>query len=218
MCIAHIHVAVFNVIDIGRIGPPFNLMVPVCNTQAGFYRAVFSLYWFLIVYALCPPMFMFIFGVLTIFNIRQQHRRIWSTNPTAITRPRKRKYRQMLVMLSVQCIVLIILTTPLALQRIYNVSTASQQKSNAQRAIDQLFLTFVISLAFLGHASNFYLFTLTSSIFRKELIKLIDKVPKCNYFDDGSIIQVISNQVVIREQQQVAPANENIDHDSNDDL
>ncbi|CAF1235038.1 unnamed protein product [Adineta steineri] len=194
MFLIHIHVAVYNIVGTGRTPIPFNQVSPICTIASGFYTT-FSLYWFLIVYALCPPVLMLIFGSLTLSNIHKHRRQIRPNLSEINNRKREKISRQMLIMLIVQCTFITICTIPLALQRIYGSNTSSQQKSITQKTLDQLFLTIAVSLGLVGHSLTFYIFTLSGAMFRDEVKKLIMKIPGCRRIFTATGTQVKTNRI-----------------------
>ncbi|CAF0951306.1 unnamed protein product [Adineta steineri] len=194
MFLIHIHVAVYNIIGIGRTPIPFNQVQSVCYTVSGFYT-IFGIYWFFIVYAICPPVLMLVFGSLTLFNIHQRRKQILPNTSEVSNRNREKTSRQMLIMLIVQCVFMTVCTTPLAIQRIYLNITSTQQKSLTQKTLDQLYSTIVIFLGFVGHSLTFYIFTLSGSVFRDEVKKLITKVPGCKRIFATMRIQATTNGI-----------------------
>ncbi|CAF1199470.1 unnamed protein product [Adineta steineri] len=126
-----------------------------CNT--------FNTYSLLIFYGLLPPMCMFLFGWMTIQHVR--HR--------PINRAINIKDRQLTVMLIVQVLLFQILSLPISIQRIYALITTNESKSVNRIQIENFILQFVNYAAFTNTTTSFYMFTLTSPLFRKELKSLL---------------------------------------------
>ncbi|CAF1302344.1 unnamed protein product [Didymodactylos carnosus] len=126
--------------------------------------------------SLLPPLLMLIFGLLTVRNVRSIARRIVpSTTTTTIGVPSrmKNKDRQLTVMLIVQVAFITIISLPFSVDRIYAVLTISLVKSNERQDIENFLYTLLNLVQFINSATSFYLFTLTGTIFRQELKRLI---------------------------------------------
>ncbi|CAF1468139.1 unnamed protein product [Adineta steineri] len=134
-----------------------------CSTVSRFC-SVWNDYNLLITFSLLPPILMFIFGWLTIRNVRT----------TGHLRPQTSvKDRQLTTMLLIQVISTAILTLPISIQKLYSEITLNQVKSQQSKLIESFFATFVVLLALMNTSTSFYLFTLTGKIFRKELKNII---------------------------------------------
>ncbi|UJR24101.1 hypothetical protein I4U23_027068 [Adineta vaga] len=95
----------------------------------------------------------------------------------------QKRDRQALRMLFVQIIVFILITTPWMIYSINNIiSSFIQNKTSDRIAIENFITTIAGALAFLFPSLSFYLYTLTSSMFRDELISLIKHLFCCKYF------------------------------------
>jgi len=129
--------------------------IPLCNSFNNFSLLIF--------YSLLPPISMFILGLMTIRHVNNERIRQIIT----------RRDRQLTVLLIVQVLCFIILSLPLAIQRIYNQFTMYQVKSQERIQLETLFSTLFSFLILTNSATSFYLFTLTSKLFRKELKALL---------------------------------------------
>ncbi|CAF2142228.1 unnamed protein product [Rotaria magnacalcarata] len=128
---------------------------PFCNT--------FNNFNLLISYSLLPPIFMFILGWMTIRHVR--HRQIHRQSSS--------KNRQLTILLIVQVLCVTFLSLPFSVQRIYLQFTINQMKSSQRIEIEN-FLGTVATLIILSNTTmSFYMFTLTSQVFRKELKPLL---------------------------------------------
>ncbi|CAF1018690.1 unnamed protein product [Adineta steineri] len=134
-----------------------------CSTVSRFC-GVWNDYNLLITFSLLPPALMFIFGWLTIRNVRTTGHLRRETNV---------KDRQLTTMLLIQVISTAILTLPISIQKLYSEITLNQTKSQESKLIENFFATYVVLLALMNTSTSFYLFTLTGKIFRKELKDLI---------------------------------------------
>jgi hypothetical protein len=148
------------------------LLAANCYASTPFCR-IFNDFNLLITYSLCPPILMFILGYMTIRNARLgQHLR----------RERNVKDRQLTAMLIIQVICISILSMPISIQKIYSELTSYQIKNAKRVLIENILATFVVLLALMNTSTSFYLFTLTGSVFRKEL--------KCFFFSNRRLSEV----------------------------
>ena len=125
------------------------------------------------------PIGMIICAILTIQNIKQlQHR---AKNGINVNEPTvqpntasKKKYdQQFILMMLIQQVVYVITNLPLASYLLYVAFTVYSVKSNVQTALDSLYMTVAFLLTYFNFAGTFYLYVLTSSIFRKDLKQLL---------------------------------------------
>jgi hypothetical protein len=175
--IGYIHVPIFFKIDIIAA-----TQKPTCYSRGplGTYRTI--LYYFdLIVYGLSPSLFMLIFGLLTLRNVKQSKRLIVMpvTNLLTKTNQINRKtnnhmLRMLIVQVLVYCVTGLIFSSTIIYSSI-NPPTYAFQVSQ-----------YNIIYALAGMGSNigpclsFYLFTLSSGLFRKELKNLFCKGNRIN--------------------------------------
>ena len=131
-----------------------------------------------------PILLMFIFGLMTINNIRQSRNHIQPQGMSIETRTRlslgnqpqslkKTDYR-LLIMLLVQILLLCIFGLPLGIQKLYATITTNRPPSNVQTAIDNFIYNFVLLLNFLANGMPFYIYTLAGgNVFRKALFNIV---------------------------------------------
>ncbi|CAF0728543.1 unnamed protein product [Adineta steineri] len=137
---------------------------------------------------LCPLLVMFIFGLLTISNIRQMHsmtssqsklidvnennkKTLKSTNP--LRGRRKRIDRYLRHVLFVQIIFLTMLTIPQVIEKLYTTLTMNQMKSSLNLSIEEFIYNFVLLLTYLASGMPFYIYTLSGgNTFRNALMNL----------------------------------------------
>jgi hypothetical protein len=106
------------------------------------------------------------------FNIGQQER----INDREYLQ--RKRDQQDLVMLFAQIFVFITLTTPWVIFSIYNaISLGVPNKSADRLAIERFLLDLVGVVILLFPTASFYLYTLTSSMFRKELLIMLRSIP-----------------------------------------
>jgi hypothetical protein len=148
-----------------------NQVTSACIGPQGIYRTFANL-WHAVLYSVCPAFVMFIFGLLTLINIRRRRRQI---APRVVdTRPMTRRSdNELLRMLTVQVLIIMLSTFPYPVYQAYASTTVNIVKSQLRIAEDRMGSQIVAGTAYVAHASGFYLFTLTGTIFRKELIKIL---------------------------------------------
>ena len=136
--LVHIHVLIY--VNIIQIAPN----VYLCTFQPGIYTTIISIY-ILLVYGLVPPLFLTIFGLWTVKNVRQLRPAVVPTHQlnsgvTGVARAHtiQSKDRQLIRMLLTDIIVYIVLRTPFAIYYIYQQITQYQVKSDEQVMIEQL--------------------------------------------------------------------------------
>ncbi|CAF5096931.1 unnamed protein product [Rotaria sp. Silwood1] len=128
---------------------------PFCNTFNNFNLLIF--------YSLLPSIFMFTLGWITIRNVR--HRPFYRRSTL--------KDRQLTIMLIVQVFCVAFLSLPVSIQKLYAQFTVNQMKSS-ERMQTENFLATIVNLIGLSNAStSFYMFTLSSRVFRKQLKSLL---------------------------------------------
>ena len=169
--VAYFHVPLYHAI---------NIQQRLCFPIPGVYQTFFGI-WNLIVFSVGPPTLMLLFGLFTIRHIRQSVSRIapmnaqTSTQATALPKHRKRTDRQLIRMLLVQCVVFTVTASPTSVQYIYTSIRANMIVDNLQRAKDNLFYNIAGFVSWTGPCTSFYLFTLSSKLFRHELVRLFTR-------------------------------------------
>ncbi len=141
---------------------------------------------------LCPLLIMFLFGLLTISNIRQtysaksskrkvfeeRHEKKKSLSLTHSQRKRwKRIDRYLRHVLFIQIIFLTILTIPQVIEKFYITLTINTKKSLLHMTIDKFIYNFVLLLTYLASGMPFYIYTLSGgSIFRITLLNFLQTI------------------------------------------
>ncbi|UJR12765.1 hypothetical protein I4U23_016939 [Adineta vaga] len=147
----------------------------MCSAIRGIYQAFIGI-WTLIAYSIGPPIVMLYFGLGTIQHIRQSIRRS-GINPNPILnqnqqqRP-KRTDRQLMQMMFVQCIIFILTASLPAIQYIYSSIRSNLMIDDLQSAKDSAFTYCSGFISLTVPCLSFYLFTLSSKLFRSEFMKL----------------------------------------------
>jgi hypothetical protein len=156
--LAYSHVPVF-----------YEILLPrrTCSLENGIYN-IFLGIWHLITYGTGPPLLMLIFSLLTIRHVR--HRRVIPvTNQLNTGDGNSARDRHLFRMVFVQCLVVGLTTSSYAMSQWYMTLTAYEVKTNLQLARDNLLANLVGSISTAGHSTTFFVFTLTSKMFREQL-------------------------------------------------
>ena len=170
MIVIYIHYLIYY--EIGLAPDQFGRLTPTCIAQRGVYRT-FAPLWNMVWYALLPTFLMLIFGLLTIANVRQSHRHVAPQNRQDQTQIRRNRLNnQLLKMLLVQVITILVTIAPFIVYRL-RASLTSNVKSEYQLAQENLFLQTATVVSLISPSISFYLFTLSGTIFRRELLRIL---------------------------------------------
>lgn len=170
--LAYFHVPIYHAI---------NVQQRLCFPIAGFYQKFLGV-WNLVVFSVGPPMLMLVFGFLTVRHIRHSLGRIAPAVSQATTgatvapdarRRGKSADRQLIQMLLFQCCLFAITASPTSVQYIYTSIRETMVVDNLQRAKDNFFYTIAGFVSLTGPCTSFYLFTLSSKLFRHEAMRLL---------------------------------------------
>ncbi|CAF1518989.1 unnamed protein product [Adineta steineri] len=161
--------------EITNVPDRFGNIVPICNAQKGIYRTFLS-FWYMALYSLCPSLLMLLFGILTLNNLRQ-HRQIVPTT-SGTNQIVRRTDNQLLRMLIAQVLMIIIATLPYSIYQLYTAFTSNVVKDILRIAQENLAARITGPLINFAHTTSFYLYTLTGTVFRKELRKIMQQ---CRY-------------------------------------
>jgi hypothetical protein len=118
---------------------------------------------------------MVIFGLCTINNIHQTCR---ITPAIASNTPRRTKKtdNNLTKILFLQVILLTIFNIPQAIQKFYLTYTFYQSKSLIRVAIENLIFNIVLLCTYIPNCIPFYLYILTSELFRKTFFQFIQTI------------------------------------------
>ncbi|CAF0854542.1 unnamed protein product [Adineta steineri] len=144
--------------------------VPNCISNNDIHR-VFLAIWYMTLYSLCPSFLMILFGFLTLNNIRQRRQAV--ARVTKNDRITRRTDSQLLSMLAAQVFVIVITTLPQSIIQLYVTFTANVVKDKLRLAQENLASKTLGGMTFFAHSSSFYFFTLSGTVFRKELQKFL---------------------------------------------
>ena len=169
-------------------GSSCNLINNTCNI----INSVFAF----VLQAIGPPIFMLVFGIGTYNHIRiaRQQRAVPiematvrsnanSGDHTGNNNQNNRKNQHgrnnqnnnVLLMLCVQVILLILFSLPLLVFKIYSSVPVYFVKSSTQISIENLLLNLAVWLNLFDKIFSFYIYTLVSGFFRRELAKMFTK-------------------------------------------
>ncbi|UJR18472.1 hypothetical protein I4U23_005378 [Adineta vaga] len=144
----------------------------LCFTIQGVYQTFASI-WLFIIYSIGPSIAMFLFGMLTIRNIRKSMRRIGVTDTqTQPKRNRKTTDRQLTQMMFGQCIMYLVTTLPYSIINIYLTFDSSMKSNALQTAKFNMLLSISGFISLFVPCASFYMFILSSKGFRNELFQL----------------------------------------------
>jgi hypothetical protein len=167
--ILYFHMLVYY--EIANVTNQFGSITPQCNPQNGIYRTFFG-FWHLIFTSLFPSFLMLLFGFLTLKNVRQRRQLVQRAGENRVIR---RTDSQLLRMLAAQVLVIIITTLPFCVYQLYISFTSSFTKSTLKIAQDNLAGQVTGIVTYFAHSSSFYLYTLSGTIFRKEVVKIFGR-------------------------------------------
>lgn len=184
LSIVYIHYLIY--FEIGLAPDQFGRLTPTCVARRGPYRT-FAPLWNLVWYALLPSCLMFFFGFLTMANIRQTGRQIAPQNDQRQLK-RNRINTQLLKMLFIQVVSIMLTILPFIVYRLRASLTSNSIKSQYEVAQDNFFLQVATVISLISHSISCYLFTLSSTIFRRELIQILSKCARIplNHPQNGS--------------------------------
>ncbi len=157
-CVLYLHMAIFYKMIIS--GTSIS-----CSATSGVYTVFYRIF-YLVIYCLLPSACMGVLCILTLINIREQARRI---RPTLVSGGNnlRRIDRQMMRMLFSQVLTQLLCILPHAIISILALFI------NTSSTIYNFFNQIFILPLYVSYATSFYVFTLSSRIYRKELMKII---------------------------------------------
>lgn len=139
-----------------------------------------------------PPALMVLISTLTIQNIKFLNR----------INIRHRRSVQLSRILLVQVIILVLFATPITAQKIYSFATASLQKSDLTVAISSLFNQITTEISYINSSTAFYIYSITSKTFRKEVSQILSSSPLCPCFKTNAVrpiaVKLKSNETILR--------------------
>jgi hypothetical protein len=137
---------------------------------------------------LFPLLFMILFGLMTITNVRKAQSRLKPVasrvngavgdDPAPVSTreqtQRQKTDRYLLIMLFVQILIMLLLTLPLSVVKLYTTITRNVVKSPLRNAIENFVFNILLLFLYLACGMPFYIYTLSGgSVFRKALFTLL---------------------------------------------
>ncbi|CAF1244003.1 unnamed protein product [Adineta steineri] len=122
-----------------------------------------------------PSTIMLIVGIFTIRNV-QKSKKIGVLPITIVSQGNgitRRNEQSLTVMLIAQVILLTVFNLPQAGQKFYLTYSFYQTKTTSQQALETLLFNFVLFLTYISNCMPFYIYTITGTLFRKTLFKLL---------------------------------------------
>ena len=154
------------------------------NYAASLFTTVFT---FVNTFGIPPPL-MILFTLLIRRNmLKKRIRRQILSNPQQTTNNndhlQRKRDQQALRMLFAQICVYVAVTTPWMAQSIYNLISPSIPHKSAERIALEGFINAISGLCvFMFPTISFYIYTLTSSMFRRELLVMLQSLFHCKRF------------------------------------
>jgi hypothetical protein len=131
-----------------------------------------------------PLIIMIYFGFVTIINVRRAHRQVRTMNiatvPGAMVNSQRRLKKTdhyLRIMLFGQVVLFGLFNLPQNIEKFISLAQSNKIISPLDNAIDNFIFDFFLLFAYLANGMSFYIYTLFGgSIFRNELLKLVQKV------------------------------------------
>jgi hypothetical protein len=147
-----------------------------CYTRTVMCGIVSDLF-FALITILFPLVFMIIFGLMTISNVRKAQARLQPVTMTVGSRfgQQKKTDRHLLIMLFIQVLLMLLFTLPLSVYKLYSTITRNVPKSTLQITVENFIFNIVLLLLYVACGMPFYIYTLTGGkVFRKALFNLLE--------------------------------------------
>ncbi|CAF1198044.1 unnamed protein product [Adineta ricciae] len=173
----YVHILVY--FEINTTKNQFGIAIPLCRGQNGFYRTFIG-FFHMIAYALSPCFFMLLFGLLTIQKLRQNRRLLPAVICSRNHHLMKPSDVKLVSMLIAQVFVIILSVLPFSINNIYASCTLNVQKDAFRIAQENVITQTVNTMTSFAHTTSFYLYTLSGSLFRRELFKIYRRVLRPN--------------------------------------
>jgi len=186
-CILYLHMAIF----FERLVVPTGFY---CYARPGIYNTFYRIF-YLVIYCMLPSFCMGLFSILTLKNIRQQARRIRPGLATG-NQILRRIDHQMVRMLFSQVLTQLLGVLPFATLSLVALFI------NSSTNIYNFFSNIFILPLFVSYAISFYVFTLSSRIYRQELMKII-WFRRRRQGENELTIGTIGSNTITRQQQKI---------------
>jgi hypothetical protein len=146
--IVNVHIPIFFEIDEGE-----------CYARKGVYRLLFDIF-FLVFYALCPPLLMIICNIITVADIRGIKKLV---NPSI-----SRREYNMIILVLAHSLSNVIFALPFTINKFIYYTFKEPVRSEKV----QLANAVTLLIAFMNPALSFFLYTLTTRCFRHEFVQV----------------------------------------------
>lgn len=146
-----------------------------CNIFTSDYEIAFQIF-FLSSSCIIPVVFMFIFGILMILNVRKLYIRIAAQNEGISRENLRSKDRQLITMLLVQVIIIIFCTSPFAAANLFDMFVRYQTTVAYNTKIKLFFENICRIILYFNPIIGFYIYILFSRTFRVETKRMIKKI------------------------------------------
>ena len=144
----------------------------MCAPQSSSYKISFYVFQ-LIIWSIIPSSAMLVFGFLTIRHVRQVKMRVATQNTVNLRQQRLRSVdRQLIQMMLVQSFVFSLTTCGSSIVNLYFIYNVNSTTDPVETARELLITNTFGFIGLFVPCTSFYLFTLSSKLFRRELKQL----------------------------------------------
>jgi hypothetical protein len=119
-----------------------------------------------------PPILMVLASMLTIRNVKY-------SNHIAAGRYHRRRDIQLIQILFIQVFILVLFSIPVAIQKIYTLSTSFMIKNSLRIAIENLINQISIEISYISTSTTFYVYSLTNKKYRQEAFHILSLIFTC---------------------------------------
>ncbi|CAF1645241.1 unnamed protein product, partial [Didymodactylos carnosus] len=153
-----------------------------CMSQPGIYT-YYDTYFEALFVGLLPPIFICIFGLIILHNIKCVIRRQIGPADQNNTRLSRIQYidQQLTFMLLLQTVIAMISFIPYSIQLLYSLITEQQYKSAERLAWENLIIHIIRLLSYSYYCFSFYVYLKSSETFRKQFIQIFKSSVKENF-------------------------------------
>ncbi|UJR19829.1 hypothetical protein I4U23_022962 [Adineta vaga] len=182
----------------------YNIRASTCGIFSGIAAALYHSIFTTMASCVLPTSIMFGCALLIRQNLALKRQRRQPTINLQVERDEahhihRSRDQQALVMLFTQVIVYVISVIPLMVFYIYNAATLNISNKPIERISIERFAFFMAEVVILLFpASSFFLYTMSSRTFRKELIRALRSIFKCRRLINTNRIQPITNDETFR--------------------
>ncbi|UJR31828.1 hypothetical protein I4U23_019305 [Adineta vaga] len=184
---AHVRIARYTIVGTTLFGLLFYLPIPIlfsihiqndqCEAPTNTYR-ITNAFLYSICYVIIPSIFMLLFGLSTVNNGKRQRR----IAPITSSLNAIKRDRNLFLMIFFQTILFTCTTLPHGGFKIYTTITYDDMNYDVYQTVLTAFLTHLARIvSFINHSCQFYIFTLSSKLFREELRKFLYQVVGIRY-------------------------------------